>query len=90
MIQSYAKGKVSVPIEELNKGLGIPNDLDFCAVELSSRASEELIKKYSAKYNILKSSDAHCLETLCSFEFFLDLREKSIDALFDFLQNKSK
>ena len=68
----------------------IPNDLDFCAVELSSRASEELIKKYSAKYNILKSSDAHCLETLCSFEFFLDLREKSIDALFDFLQNKSK
>ena len=29
MIQSYAKGKVNVTTEELNKGLGIPNDLDY-------------------------------------------------------------
>ena len=29
MIQSYAKGKINVPTEELNKGLGIPNDLDY-------------------------------------------------------------
>ncbi|BFU25037.1 Mnd1 family protein [Entamoeba histolytica HM-1:IMSS-B] len=29
MIQTYAKERVSVPIEELNKGLGIPNDLDY-------------------------------------------------------------
>lgn len=28
-IQSYAKGKVSIPVEELNKGLGIPGDLDY-------------------------------------------------------------
>ena len=66
----------------------MPVDLPFTAVELSSKASDEMVEEYSAKYKILRSSDAHTLESLCTFNFQLDLKEKSIDALFAYLQNE--
>lgn len=66
----------------------IPPDLPFTAVELSSKATEETVEEYSAKYKILRSSDAHNLEALCTFGFQIELEEKSIDALFDYLQNE--
>ena len=66
----------------------VPMDLDCNAVEFSYRASQKMIDEYSQNYKILRGSDAHNLERLCSFEFFLDLKEKSIDALFAYLQQK--
>lgn len=66
----------------------MPVDLPFTAVELSSRADDATTEEFSAKYRILKSSDAHTLEKLCTFNFYLELKEKSIDALFAYLQGK--
>lgn len=66
----------------------LPPDLEVSAVELSKNASNDLIEEYAKKYRVIQSSDAHCLEDMCLCDFELDLKELSVQALFDCLEGK--
>jgi len=68
-----------------------PPDLEVDAVEVSKFATEEELEevKSSIPYNIpiVFSSDAHFLDDFTKPRTFLDLKEKSFDALKDALRN---
>lgn len=68
-----------------------PSDLEVDAVEVSKFATEEELEevKSSIPYNIpiVFSSDAHFLDDFTKPRTFLDLKEKSFDALKDALRN---
>ena len=64
----------------------IPDDLNVRCVEVTSRCPQSLLERLKQKYNLIQSSDAHCLEDLVSNEFYLDLDRMSINALFERLQ----
>jgi PHP family Zn ribbon phosphoesterase len=60
----------------------IPDDLDIRCVEITPCCDEELKQKLKNKYNVIVSSDAHCLEELCKTDdFYIDLEEISTTAL---------
>ena len=57
----------------------------YNAVELSTKASETEIAEYSKKYKLLIDSDAHTLSDI-SEKSEIDLKENSIEALFEYLK----
>ena len=64
----------------------MPDDLNVRCVEVTSRCPQSLLERLKQKYNLIQSSDAHCLEDMVSNEFYLDLDRMSINALFERLQ----
>lgn len=67
----------------------IPDDLNFGAVEISKKADKEnVIEKYPYLKDkvIIKSSDSHYLGDIFETESMIDLKEKSISALFEYLK----
>lgn len=60
----------------------VPEDLKVNCLEISKSCPETLRKELSQKYLLIESSDAHCLEDMCAFDFFLELSNDNIDGLF--------
>ncbi len=69
----------------------IPDDLNFSALEISKNSSiDDFLSKYDylRKYKAITSSDAHYLWDISEREFYIELEEKSVDALIDYLKAK--
>ncbi len=58
---------------------------NYSVVEFSLKADKKIIENYSQKYKILIDSDAHTLADI-SLNSELELKENSIDALFEYLK----
>lgn len=65
----------------------IPNDLNISTVEISKNFNIENTEKLvnSNKYNIIRNSDAHYLHDINEREFFIEVKEKSIENVFIYL-----
>lgn len=64
----------------------IPDDIHAASIEISKNCEKNLfLKMYSdlKKYRIIKSSDAHYLENISERTEFIELEEKTADALID-------
>ncbi len=62
----------------------LPEDLYATALEITPK--NRYIKENEYKnYNIISNSDAHYLENISEPEFYLELEEKSVNAVFEFL-----
>lgn len=61
---------------------------EFTAVELSTRATAEQIKKYSKAFNVIVDSDAHTLDKISSGNV-IELPENSAEALIIRLKKRS-
>ena len=61
--------------------------IDFDALEIQKYGRDEFLKKNPElhKYKLLFNSDSHTLLTISEKEDYINLKEKSIDAFFDFL-----
>ena len=59
-------------------------DDGYKVVELSLKASDREIEEYGKKYTVIIDSDAHTLESIGK-NSIIELKENSIDALFDYL-----
>lgn len=90
-----ALGGIAVPahVDRESNGMvavlgAIPDDLGVVCVELSAECDEALYEEYASRYNVIKSSDAHCLEDLCKNEFYLDVDRMSARALIERLKSR--
>lgn len=63
----------------------IPNDIDLTTVECRKCCPTAVLNDCKDKYNVIYSSDAHNLGSMCENDFYLDLKEMTIDSLFDYL-----
>lgn len=88
------KGGVVVPahidkkVNSIVANLGfIPEDIGIKTVEITQRADSEWIKNYHA-YRIIRNSDAHQLEQIAEPDYFLDIPEKSVNAILKWLGRK--
>lgn len=88
-------GGVAIPahVDKESNGLlailgDIPDDLGVTTVEVSPTCPEELLSDLKKKFRIIKSSDAHNLESLCENDFFIDLKEKTALCLVNELNKK--
>jgi len=69
----------------------IPDDLGFKTVEISKNTDVEHVTQkfpYLKEKRIITSSDSHYLGDIYEKEGAIDLEEKSIDALFEFLKGE--
>lgn len=55
---------------------------------MSYECDESVYREYAKKYNVIRSSDAHCLEDLCKNEFYLDVDRMSAKALIERLKKR--
>ena len=88
-------GGVAIPahVDKESNGLmailgEIPDELGVTTVEVSSGCDAETEARLRQKYRVIKSSDAHDLESLCRNEFYIELRERSALCLINELNNK--
>ncbi len=59
-----------------------PDDLNIKCVEITPYCNEELKERLKSKYNVIISSDAHCLQELCKADdFYIDVDEITSSAL---------
>ena len=68
----------------------IPPEINFPFLEVSSRSTpDEMISKnrYLQNYGFITSSDAHNLYSIHEKEYFIEVDDKSIPAIFDYLKN---
>ncbi len=63
------------------------NDIDFDAIEIQKYGKEKYLKKNPElkKYRMLFNSDSHTLLSISEKDEYIDLKEKTINAFFDFL-----
>ena len=90
-----ALGGIAIPahIDRESNGIlavlgAIPDDLNVSCVEVSYECDESVYREYAKKYNVIRSSDAHCLEDLCKNEFYLDVDRMSAKALIERLKKR--
>ena len=88
-------GGIAIPahIDRESNGIlavlgAIPDDLNVSCVEVSYECDESVYREYAKKYNVIRSSDAHCLEDLCKNEFYLDVDRMSAKALIERLKKR--
>lgn len=62
----------------------LPEDLGVSAIEITPRRRKLLEDNYQ-KYNILSNSDAHYLENISEYEFYMELIDKSIKEVLKYL-----
>ncbi|EOC99840.1 PHP domain-containing protein [Caldisalinibacter kiritimatiensis] len=64
----------------------IPKNLEFNTLEITNKCNLKQLKKLVdlKKYNIIQNSDAHYLKDINEPLHFIDIKEKSIEAVFDF------
>ncbi|MGS0972657.1 MAG: PHP domain-containing protein [Candidatus Izemoplasmataceae bacterium] len=65
-------------------------ELEFDGVELQSQNIDPFLKKYPSltQYKIFHNSDAHSLPMISEKTNYIDLKEKTIDAFFDYLRGE--
>lgn len=71
----------------------IPDFYNFNMLELSKNAPERLFLKLHpelSKYSYISSSDAHYLEDMSNGDFKINLEEKSVECLFDYLLHQGE
>lgn len=71
----------------------IPETAGFTAVEVSGdEAGRKFLETYTQRerYRIIKNSDAHQLMSISERENFMELEERSIEAVFNYLKKRMK
>ncbi len=63
------------------------NDIDFDAIEIQKYGKEKYLKENPKleKYKMLFNSDSHTLMSISEKDEYIDLKEKTVNAFFDFL-----
>lgn len=63
------------------------SEIEFDAVEVQKYGREKFLKEHPElkKYKILFNSDSHTLLSISEKDDYIDLKEKTVDAYFDFL-----
>ena len=63
-------------------------DIEFDGIEISVYNKDAFLKKHPEllKYKILFNSDAHTLLSISEKEFYLDLKDKTLDSFFSFFK----
>ena len=63
------------------------NDIEFDAIEIQKHGKDKYLKDHPElnKYKIFFNSDSHTLLTISEKEYFINLKEKSIDSFFESL-----
>lgn len=66
-------------------------DLEFDAIEIQGRNAEKFIQEHPnvKNYKIFHNSDAHSLPMISEKEYTIELKEKTIDAFFNYLRGES-
>ena len=67
----------------------IPKDLNITSLEVTKKCDLNKLKHFVdlERYNIIVDSDAHYLSDISEPDFFINLRDKNIDAVIEFLSN---
>ncbi len=65
----------------------LPPDLSVSALEITKKNREEMSKNY-LDFKIISNSDAHYLENISEREFFIDIKDKTAQAIIDFFVQK--
>lgn len=71
----------------------IPESANFTAVEVSSdEAGKKFIEGYGneAAYRVIRNSDAHQLMNISEREHFIEIEERSIEAVFNYLKRQER
>lgn len=66
---------------------GIPEELGVTTIELSKNYDDSNIDSNLKTFNIIKNSDAHRLGDILEKEVYVELEDKTIDSLFQYLTN---
>lgn len=66
------------------------DEMDFDAIEIAPYGKDDFIKKHPStkNYMMFHNSDSHSLLMMSEKDFSIELKEKSIDAFFDFVRGE--